>query len=369
MNYTKDILEGKDLRDLFLEEDMSKMGLEDFALDLDDFMKKEKKKGKVKETTDPEEFLRRRREKETYKKGEGGYIHPSILIKDKDTGEQLSHDELMDKLTVRPKDILGQNSKMKHSGGEQVIFYNLNLPALEGLLVDEKERKLKTVTTCPYAGACKKLCYAMGGNYIRYDSGSLKPTRVLNYLMNDPDGFKAQLTSEIQRVSKNAAKKDMKVAIRWHDSGDFFKMKYLELAYDVAKATPDVRHYTYTKGITQARKSNAPENFQFAFSYGGKEDTKIDPKKEMFSDIVPKDLHTAISKEGTFSNWSSEDLSSLKDQVSKKFGINKDTILTYSEMMKKPEGNERKWNVLVGGGDGDDAATRKDVLGIYLLEH
>ena len=41
--------------------------------------------------------------------------------------------------------------------------------------------------------------------------------------------------------------------------------------------------------------------------------------------------------------------------------------------MKMPpnrtKGAEPKWNVIVKGGDGDDAAARTDVLGVYLLIH
>ena len=47
-------------------------------------------------------------------------------------------------------------------------------------------------------------------------------------------------------------------------------------------------------------------------------------------------------------------------------------------MMKQPLGTSSafgsrnivpKWNVIVKPGDGDDAANRSDVLGVYNLEH
>jgi hypothetical protein len=37
--------------------------------------------------------------------------------------------------------------------------------------------------------------------------------------------------------------------------------------------------------------------------------------------------------------------------------------------MKTPVGKKRKWYVIVTPNDGDDAATRKDVLGVLLTEH
>ena len=57
---------------------------------------------------------------------------------------------------------------------------------------------------------------------------------------------------------------------------------------------------------------------------------------------------------------------------------NPENLITYDEMMKQPLGTSSafgsrnivpKWNVIVKPGDGDDAANRSDVLGVYNLEH
>jgi hypothetical protein len=67
---------------------------------------------------------------------------------------------------------------------------------------------------------------------------------------------------------------------------------------------------------------------------------------------------------------SEKDLDTLKDRMAKRFNVQKDSILTYDEMRATPESDEiGKYNVIVRPKDGDDSASRKDVLGTYLLIH
>ena len=44
-------------------------------------------------------------------------------------------------------------------------------------------------------------------------------------------------------------------------------------------------------------------------------------------------------------------------------------LLTYDEMNETPPGEKLKWNVIVMPGDGDESASRSDVLGTYLIIH
>ena len=78
--------------------------------------------------------------------------------------------------------------------------------------------------------------------------------------------------------------------------------------------------------------------------------------------------------------WDSpEALDQFKERMMIKYpAIKPDTLITYDEMMKKPLGTGSAfgsrnitpiWNVMVKHGDGDDAANRGDVLGVYNLEH
>ena len=94
---------------------------------------------------------------------------------------------------------------------------------------------------------CQVYCYAKKGGYVQWKASSMSQTRVLNYLLNDPQGFRAKLISEIQVEVDKFAKKNASVVIRWHDAGDFFSPDYVDLAYSVARKFPNVEFYAYTK--------------------------------------------------------------------------------------------------------------------------
>jgi len=99
------------------------------------------------------------------------------------------------------------------------------------------QESFKVVRTCPAAGECSKFCYAAKGGYVMFPPSSASAARAVNFLMNDPEGFKNQLINEIQTKEKTAARNNKTIVIRWHDSGDFISEKYLQLAFDVAKQT------------------------------------------------------------------------------------------------------------------------------------
>jgi hypothetical protein len=203
---------------------------------------------------------------------------------------------------------------------------------------------------------------------------------MLNFLLNDPSGFKSKLSSEIQAVQKKFAGKDVKIVIRWHDAGDFFSDAYLNLAYSVAKQFPEVDFYAYTKmaGVAQGDK---PDNFIINFSMGAQpaQQKQIDFAKtkhstvvpgELFKDLIQKDKEGKISRDekGRYM-FGGDGLNTLKQRMAKKFNISPDSIITYDQLMQTKPGTEPKYNVIVAPGDGDDSANRKDVLGTYLLIH
>ena len=173
------------------------------------------------------------------------YIHRSNIVDE--NGKVIDPDKLKSMIMQRPTNIIKQNTKMKKSGFEGINFYDLSLPALRGLIVDEATGQFKIVNTCPGAGACRVYCYAKKGGYVQWKSSSLSQTRVLNFLLNDWEGFKAKLLSELSAITKTAGKKVMgkkyNAILRWHDSGDFISEKYLQIAFDIAKLTPNILHY------------------------------------------------------------------------------------------------------------------------------
>jgi len=309
------------------------------------------------------------------------YVHRgNIEIKD-ENDRKFDLDKLKAAIITRPTKLLKQNEKITHSGGETAQYFNIGLPALKGLAVNEKTGDFIVVDTCPGAGACKVYCYAKKGGYVQWKESSMSQTKVLNFLLNDPQGFKAKLESEIQTEVDKFAKKGAKVVIRWHDAGDFFSPDYVDLAYSVARKFPQVDFYAYTK-MAGVATGNKPNNFKMNFSMGATQDQEkqIQPKSTKHSTVVPKPMFTDLilkdnngklikDKDGKIQFKSPEAIDTLKDKLSAKYGVPKDSIITYDEMKVIPAGKEPKWNVIVKPGDGDESANRADVVGTWLLIH
>ena len=308
------------------------------------------------------------------------YIHGSnIEVKD-EAGKTFDTEALKKSIMVRPASILGQNAKMQHSEtGEEAIF-DIGLPALKGLAVNEKTGEFVVVDTCPGAGECKTFCYAMKGSYVMFKAVSMGLARMLNFLLNDPEGFANKLNAEIAAAKAKMAKKNAKVVVRWHDAGDFFSPEYLDMAYGVATANPDVGFYAYTK-MGDVATGARPKNFNMNFSGGAlsSQEKKIDFKRVKHSKVVPKDMFFDLiardgnnlkkDAKGRMQFASPANLEQFKSTMAQKYAIDRDSILTYDEMMKTPVGDTPKWNTIVMPGDGDNSANRNDVIGSYLLFH
>ena len=331
-----------------------------------------------------EDYLDRIKNKEKTKKDKFNkpYIHGgNIDIVDDKSGKKYDTDKLMAAIKERPKAILKQNQKMQHSDGTSSVFYNVGLPALKGLAVDESRDKFIIANTCPGAGECKTFCYAMKGGYVQWKAVSMGQSRMLNFLLNDPEGFSNQMKAELVKAEKKAAKAGDKVIVRWHDAGDFFSPEYLKLAYGIARSHPNVDFYAYTK-IASVAQGEKPDNFLQNFSQGAlrSQEKQIDFKQAKHSSVVPKDMFfDLIAKDGAklvkdeagaMQFASKENLETFKERMAKAYKIDKNSILTYNQMMATPiQPGKPKYNVIVMPGNGDDSANRKDVLGSYLLFH
>jgi hypothetical protein len=310
------------------------------------------------------------------------YIHPSTAVKIVDgSGKEFDLEKLKSVIKKRPTKILKQNEKIQHSGGKTTIYYNIGLPALKGLAVNEKTDKIVVVDTCPGAGQCKVYCYAKKGGYVQYENAPIAGTQMLNFLVNDPNGFSNMLETELSKEIKKADKKNSKIVVRWHDSGDMFSKDYLDLAYNIARKFPSAEFYAYTK-LANVATGNKPDNFIMNFSAGAKkpEERNVDLSKTKHSTVVPKqmfdDLITkddngkVVRNEKNQIQFTPENLLQLKKKLSLKYGVPAGSILSYEEMKNTPESDEvGKYNVIVRPGDGDESANRKDVRGTYLLIH
>lgn len=313
----------------------------------------------------------------------GSTARPIMIVDE--NGRQFDLNRLRTLITTRPTKMLKQNTKMKNSIGEDVVFYNLGLPAIKGLLFDESDKKFKVVSTCPMAGACQQYCYAHKGGYVQFKGSTELATKMLNFLINDPEGFKAKLSAELATAVKSATRSGTKVILRWHDSGDFFSPSYKDLAFEVAEKFPTVKFYAYTKDASIA-SGNAPENFIFNFSQGAKpsEEDKVNfdttknarvLQKEEFKEFIITDEkgHMVKDKYDRMQYKSEEALQTLKERLAKKFGRPVEKVILYRDLMKMPEKADTPkgegWTVIVATGDGDDAATRRDVLDTILMIH
>jgi len=316
--------------------------------------------------------------KEKTDKYEYPYIHSSNVPIVNSQGRKYDLEKLKAAITTKPTTILKQNEKMQHSDGSTSVFYNVGLPALKGLAVNESTGEFVVVDTCPGAGACKTFCYAMDSSYVMFKNVSLNQSKMLNFLLNDPEGFEEVIASEIA-IEKHK-NRGSKIVVRWHDAGDFFSPEYLEMAFRVARRHPTVGFYAYTK-IAAVATSERPPNFRMNFSSGAQasqekqinftktKHARVVPEK-MFGDLIQKVGRKLIrNAEGKMQFIDDAAFDEFKARLASTYHIDNSTILTYGEMMELPERDTPKWNVIVVPGDGDDSANRHDVIGTYLIIH
>ena len=316
-------------------------------------------------------------------------IHGSNIraITKDDENTEWDLDDLSNQITTRPKAILGTNAKMEKSKTEGEIIYDLTLPALSGIVVDEETGDFVEITTCPGAGACQLFCYARKGGYVMFPASSMSAAQALNFLVNDPEGYTARVNQEIKSIKAKTDKAGVQLVVRWHDAGDFFSKEYLDLAYGVAKSNPDVQFYAYTK-MGDVATGAAPANFTMNFSSGSKrgEEKKVEfykqqnpgatvkqgvtVPKNLFFDLIARKGNSLIKDaKGRTQFASPEALDAFKQRLAQQYKVAPDSIITYDQMLAMPVGPTPKWNVIVQPGAGDRAANRKDVIDSYLMFH
>jgi len=318
------------------------------------------------------------------------YIHRSSVVSYyNEEGKKYNVDAIKKALSERPKSLLKQNEKMKHSNGELEQFFNIGFAALVGIALDEETNELIIVNTCPGAGSCKIDCFAMKGGKVQFQGPWLSDGRILTYLLNDPEGFFKQLDSEIKKEEKKGDKKGYSVSIRWHDAGDFFSPEYAKMAFDLADNNSDVSFYAYTK-VSDVVLRDKPGNFMINWSEGASagEEKKVkasDPELErtknsrivpsdLFYDLLVKDEKKNLVK-GPEGQWQviPDKLPELKDRLAKAYKLSPNSILSYNEWDNKTNGGKEKtpiqYNVIITPGEPDITAKSAGVLSTLLLKH
>lgn len=297
-------------------------------------------------------------------------------------------DDLAIQITTPPKSILGTNAKMAKSKKEGAMTYDLTLPALNGIVVDEETGEFVEITTCPGAGECQNYCYARKGGYVMFPGSSMSAARALNFLVNHPQEYMEMFDKEVKMAKKRTDQAKIKLLVRIHDAGDFFSKEYYDLAMNVAKNNPDVKFYFYTKMGDIATDTDAPPNVVKQFSPGAKigQIKKVDLvrsqgkhvknaftlPKEMFKGLFVTDAKGKYIKDedGKTQIKSPEAWETFKNELASTYKLDPESIITYDQMIKIPEKDEPKWNVIVfPAGHGDLGATRKDVKNQFLMFH
>jgi hypothetical protein len=318
-------------------------------------------------------------------------IHGSnvkAIIQSDDPNNKWDLDDLARQITTRPSQILGTNAKMAKSKEEGAMTYDLTLPALSGIVVDEETGDFVEIKTCPGAGECQIFCYARKGGYRMFPASSMSAAQALNFLVNDPEGYMAMFDREVKAAQKRTDKAGIKLLVRIHDAGDFFSKDYYDLAMNVARNNPGAKFYFYTKMGDLAADAGAPPNVVGQFSSGSqnREVKKVEFQrgagkhvkdavtlpKDMFRELFVTDAKGKYVKDekGRTQVKSEDDWNQFKQKLASAYKIDPDTIITYDQMLRIPEGPKPKWNVVVfPAGHGDLGASRLDVSRQFLMFH
>lgn len=163
---------------------------------------------------------------------------------------------------------LTQNGKMAKSGGGTYWIWNWGITAYAAEVNGRK------FVTCPWAGTCGKEggCYALQGSYTWDKVAKAYYDRLLGTL---DESFVEKMSESIAAKVNSRARKGRTVAIRIHDSGDFYNGKYLAKWIEIMERFPEVEFYAYTKAISLMHlfeiNGRLPGNFTVIASEGGTE--------------------------------------------------------------------------------------------------
>jgi hypothetical protein len=187
--------------------------------------------------------------------------------------------------------LLTQNSKMKKSSLDGLTVVNWTIPAFQSVT---------GLKTCPNAGLCSVGCYARSGTY-RFSN--VAAAHEAKLALTQKDMFVSEMTNEIDSWLKKKSVKNLKVRI--HDAGDFYSLEYFKKWIEVVshyETNPRVSFYAYSKQVEMIKQfGQLPDSFRIIFSFGGKQDSKIDLNKDFHSRVFESldDLLNAGYVDGT----------------------------------------------------------------------
>jgi len=318
-----------------------------------------------------------------------------------DKSGNINLDKFIENLTAEPETIFDHNPKMEKSDiGRPQLTVNTGLPALIAIVYDIEHKRFVAVNSCPGAGACVALCYARKGFYGMDDSKTMKLTRRINLMLNNPERYKERVIQELsvfaERNKQASIGRSVKrqLLIRWNDAGDFFGDKYLQIAKEATKELLEkgynVKSYAYTKKGKYVIELNDNKDFVINFSTDAYSDEKQLVDKTLGDTVkratnVPKNIwadkdiflkkgaHYVKADDGLPIFKTEDSGERLKDIIFKIYG-KKDNVtresLVFTDELPTKEGDKFQYNLIVlPTGDSDIGAQRKDVKISYLLQH
>nr|WP_279495701.1 hypothetical protein [Actinocrispum wychmicini] len=120
--------------------------------------------------------------------------------------------------------------------------------------------------------------------------------------LDDPPGWETAMITELGAAKFSGA------WLRIHDSGDFFSDAYVAAWRRIFRARPDTNYYAYTKEVDRFRRllePDPPPNFLWVYSYGGTQDSALDPEKDRVADVFPDERSIASA------GWASQEANDL----------------------------------------------------------
>lgn len=198
-----------------------------------------------------------------------------------------------EKMTIQ---IFSRTSKNKKSSKFEA--YSFGIPA--GFAEDG-------FNTCPGKDSCAHGCYANQGFYV-YKKKREKMERNLRLARHwtSLEGFALEVSRELEHIAAKARKP---IAIRIHDSGDFFSGSYLHKWIHIIEKFPEIEFYAYTKMIPLFGRWNLQPrpitgrvpgrpNFTVIYSLGGKWDFLINTGVHRHSAVFAKGKENVMEAMG-----------------------------------------------------------------------
>ena len=171
--------------------------------------------------------------------------------------------------------LLTQNGKMRKSSLDGLTVVNWTIPAFQSVT---------GLKTCPNAGLCAAGCYARSGTY-RF--GNVVSAHEAKLALTQTETFVSEMIAEINSWLKKRSVKNLKVRI--HDAGDFYSLEYFQKWIAIMRhfeTEKRVSFYAYSKQVEMIKAFGPlPVSFRVIFSFGGKQDAKIDLESDFHSRV------------------------------------------------------------------------------------